>query len=586
MDLVKFQQFQSAVDATFWADLGDLKLESLRLSEDALDWRPRLLPTQHSQTPGAILSAPQSLPPPGAPSDPSGLVLRGTLLPLNTLANLKLASSRQRAVELEISRLKRAAASEEALDDPNVLVGCALVVYCDLKSCTYHSWHAFPALLPAAPFALLGPTRSVEEWCGGGEGGAGPEGEARAEGEALSEREALSEKEPRPDLVSLSTACLERLRGPALAWFLAVEPASGQVSALSFREGMERLGAGQGENLTLACADCGGGERHPGWQLRSLLFFVHARLPRVREVRALCLRMRRGGLDAQHSIVLRVGLDGVAARGSGEGTGGDHRDEKGTAGEERGLERVERGVASIPALQEPFSPSFLDAWPKWVSGWEPTAQGKLAPRRVDLSSSMDPSRLAESAVELNLRLMRWRALPELDLEAIRAARCLLLGAGTLGCAVARTLLGWGVRDVTFVDSGAVSYSNPVRQSLYTLRDCAGGGQPKAEAAARALAEIHPGARAQGVRLSIPMPGHVFSDAQRGAARADAQALSDLMNAHDVVFLLTDTRESRWLPTLLGAAAARPLLVINAALGFDAYLVMRHGAAVEDEARDE
>jgi ubiquitin-like modifier-activating enzyme ATG7 len=53
---------------------------------------------------------------------------------------------------------------------------------------------------------------------------------------------------------------------------------------------------------------------------------------------------------------------------------------------------------------------------------------------------MNPVHLAETAVGLNLKLMKWRLAPEIDLECLEKMRCLLLGAGTLGCNVARCLM--------------------------------------------------------------------------------------------------------------------------------------------------
>lgn len=73
-------------------------------------------------------------------------------------------------------------------------------------------------------------------------------------------------------------------------------------------------------------------------------------------------------------------------------------------------------------------------------------------------------------------------------------------------------------------------------------------------------------------------------------------LEQLFDEHDVVFQLMDSRESRWLPTVMGAAkkkvrrliltrhssdltcsSVHRQIVMNAALGFDTFVVMRHGA---------
>jgi hypothetical protein len=53
-----------------------------------------------------------------------------------------------------------------------------------------------------------------------------------------------------------------------------------------------------------------------------------------------------------------------------------------------------------------------------------------------------------------------------------------------------------------------------------------------------------------------MPGHPIPSGSVEQAKKDVETLEKLFDEHDVVFLLMDSRESRWLPTVLGAAKGK------------------------------
>lgn len=62
--------------------------------------------------------------------------------------------------------------------------------------------------------------------------------------------------------------------------------------------------------------------------------------------------------------------------------------------------------------------------------------------------------------------------------------------------------------------------------------------------------------ATGIDMSIPMPGHPIPPASLEKTKADVARLEELIDQHDAIFLLMDSRESRWLPTVIGAAKGK------------------------------
>ncbi|EZG55935.1 ThiF family protein [Gregarina niphandrodes] len=134
--------------------------------------------------------------------------------------------------------------------------------------------------------------------------------------------------------------------------------------------------------------------------------------------------------------------------------------------------------------------------------------------------------------------------------------------GTLGCMVCRELIGWGVKNFVLIDCGVVAPSNPARQSLYLAADVS--RTPKVLVAKHRLLQIRNDLNIEAHNWEIPMPNQQRfnlplnnfvpdcppQDALEPYAEWITRQLTQLIRNCHGVWLLTDNRESRWLPSLI------------------------------------
>src|SRR3954454_24207527 len=103
--------------------------------------------------------------------------------------------------------------------------------------------------------------------------------------------------------------------------------------------------------------------------------------------------------------------------------------------------------------------------------------------RLDGATVLSPEELERYARHIVLREVGGPGQ-----AALKNARVLVVGAGGLGAPLLMYLAAAGVGTLGIVDDDVVSLSNLQRQVIFTTADI---GQPKAEAAARALAALNP-----------------------------------------------------------------------------------------------
>jgi ubiquitin-like modifier-activating enzyme ATG7 len=529
-----YETLHSQVDPEFWSELSQRKLSEYRLDKS----RKAIFGTY--ETGGAHVELSSRLRVNGdsfltpiksssttSPSPSSTIINNrytnvspGYLLNTNTIDEFKEFDKKKLLRDVCIEIIK-SIVNREWIVKPNVLTTFAVLSFADLKNHLFYYWFTFPAIVPQKQILQIGDVTQVSDVFNG-------------EGELDS---------------LVKSYLLYQVESPleSKGFFLVTRHQNNvQIHPLS---DYEKVFASDAE-VVLGFNDPSSLPDNANIILKNYLIAAALTFKRS-QFSVLCVREGRGGdrVNISLSVIVKAQLDVdnlIDKRVLDTLSNSDVNDEQ--------IEQVGDLVK--------------------VAGWEKNNKGKTAPRYADVSAMMDPMKLAASSVSLNLELMKWRMFPQLDLSRLSGMKSLLIGSGTLGCHVARNLMAWGMFNITMVDRSKVSYSNPVRQPLYEYEDCLNGGKDKAQCAVDKLLKIYPLANVRAESLEIPMPGHVVADTEVESVKRNVELLERLIEEHDVIFLLTDTRESRWLPSVIGAQKKK--IVLNAALGYESYVVMRHG----------
>lgn len=563
---VKFLPFSSTVESAFWVQYCHLKLETIQLKEDPIPIRASYSPAGSNSNRSSnsnINSNRLQIQESSLKNDdfqvPNDRVAcRGTLIGYNTLEAFQKVDKNAILRDVFAGQFfadANASSSDGPAPSIEALTSFVLLTFADLKQHKVLYWFGFPALLTKVPISATPAT----------------------DGESF--------------LDSLAWDALAhglqsyRMKNDRLPPFFVYSKVNNKWVGLNpnYREELDLGDSNDDHDRVEECvfgfvdpsssttASDGDSAILPmGWPMRNLVAY-------------LSLRLGLGGKLVK-MLSLRPGSHGLRRITEGMDSGLPPTATNGPSLAEQSilltvkLPQAQDYDFSVPDGHE--GTAAASGPMHRVVGWELNARQKPGPRWVNLRPLLDQNLLAIQAADLNLKLMKWRMIPDLNVDMLQSTKVLLIGAGTLGCSVARTLLGWGVRNFRIVDYGTVSYSNPVRQNLFSLEDCHfnnGQGKPKAEAAASALKTIAADVDSEGILLSIPMPGHASETKE--SLNDSVERLDALVQEADAVFLLTDTRESRWLPTIM--AAAHDKILINAALGLDSWLVMRHGGGDQD-----